>query len=193
MRRWSLWGTAVLTLSVLTLSGLAGRPLAAQPALVVLVRHGEKATVGGSDPSLSEAGVARAQAPAGALTMLTPNAIVVSSLKRTGETAAVVASKTGVVPTVIPIDGGGAAHVAAVAAAVRAARGVVLVVGHSNTVPAIVTALGGPPLPDLCDASYATVCVLTPGQAGAAAQVVRAQYGAPDGPLPASCTGMVAK
>ena len=193
MRRWSWWGTAVLTLSVLTLSGLAGRPLAAQPSLVVLVRHGEKATVGGSDPSLSEAGVARAQALAGALTMLTPNAIVVSSLKRTGETAAVVVAKTGVVPTVIPIDGGGAAHVAAVAAAVRAARGIVLVVGHSNTVPAIVTALGGPPLPDLCDASYATLFVLTPGQAGAAAQVVRAQYGAPDGPLPASCTGMVAK
>jgi broad specificity phosphatase PhoE len=193
MRRWSWWGTAVLTLSVLTLSGLAGRPLAAQPSMVVLVRHGEKATVGGSDPSLSEAGVARAQALAGALTMLTPNAIVVSSLKRTGETAAVVVAKTGVVPTVIPIDGGGAAHVAAVAAAVRAARGIVLVVGHSNTVPAIVTALGGPPLPDLCDASYATLFVLTPGQAGAAAQVVRAQYGAPDGPLPASCTGMVAK
>jgi broad specificity phosphatase PhoE len=193
MRKWSWWGAAALTVSVLTLSGLVGRPLAAQPSMVVLVRHGEKATVGGSDPSLSEAGVARAQALAGALTMLTPNAIVVSSLKRTGETAAVVVSKTGVVPTVIPIDGGGAAHVAAVAAAVRAARGIVLVVGHSNTVPAIVTALGGPPLPDLCDASYATLFVLTPGQAGAAAQVVRAQYGAPDGPLPASCTGMVAK
>lgn len=193
MRKWSWWGAAALTVSVLTLSGLVGRPLAAQPSMVVLVRHGEKATVGGSDPSLSEAGVARAQALAGALTMLTPNAIVVSSLKRTGETAAVVVSKTGVVPTVIPIDGGGAAHVAAVAAAVHAARGIVLVVGHSNTVPAIVTALGGPPLPDLCDASYATLFVLTPGQAGAAAQVVRAQYGAPDGPLPASCTGMVAK
>ena len=193
MRKWSWWGAAALTVSALTLSGLVGRPLAAQPSMVVLVRHGEKATVGGSDPSLSEAGVARAQALAGALTMLTPNAIVVSSLKRTGETAAVVVAKTGVVPTVIPIDGGGAAHVAAVAAAVRAARGIVLVVGHSNTVPAIVTALGGPPLPDLCDASYATLFVLTPGQAGAAAQVVRAQYGAPDGPLPASCTGMVAK
>jgi broad specificity phosphatase PhoE len=193
MRKWSWWGAAALTVSALTLSGLVGRPLAAQPSMVVLVRHGEKATVGGSDPSLSEAGVARAQALAGALTMLTPNAIVVSSLKRTGETAAVVVSKTGVVPTVIPIDGGGAAHVAAVAAAVRAARGIVLVVGHSNTVPAIVTALGGPSLPDLCDASYATLFVLTPGQAGAAAQVVRAQYGAPDGPLPVSCTGMVAK
>ena len=40
----------------------APRALFAQPSLVVLVRHGEKATEGGSDPSLSEAGKARAQA-----------------------------------------------------------------------------------------------------------------------------------
>mgnify|MGYP003888480775 CR=1 FL=1 len=97
----------------------APRALFAQPSLVVLVRHGEKATEGGSDPSLSEAGKARAQALADAMAMTTPNAIIVSSLKRTAETAAVVFSKTGVVPTVIAI--GGATHVADVAAAVRKA------------------------------------------------------------------------
>jgi broad specificity phosphatase PhoE len=156
----------------------APRALFAQPSLVVLVRHGEKATEGGSDPSLSEAGKARAQALADAMAMTTPNAIIVSSLKRTAETAAVVFSKTGVVPTVIAI--GGATHVADVAAAVRKATGVVLVVGHSNTVPAIVTALGGPTLPDICDARYATMFVLTPGVAGKAAQVVLTHYGAAD-------------
>ena len=156
----------------------APRALFAQPSLVVLVRHGEKATEGGSDPSLSEAGKARAQALADAMAMTTPNAIIVSSLKRTAETAAVVFSKTGVVPTVLAI--GGATHVADVAAAVRKATGVVLVVGHSNTVPAIVTALGGPTLPDICDASYATMFVLTPGVAGKAAQVVLTHYGAAD-------------
>ena len=178
---WLAWGA------------VAPRALRAQPSLVVLVRHGEKATVGGSDPSLSEAGRARAQALADAVAMTTPNAIIVTSLKRTAETAAVVAAQTGVAPTVVAIDGGGAAHVAAVAAAVRRATGVVLVVGHSNTVPAIVTALGGPKLPDLCDASYATLFVLTPGAPGTAAQVIRGQYGAADGPMPASCVGMVAK
>ncbi len=189
------WSTAVFGVFgvVLAAGSFTARPLAAQPSMVVLVRHGEKAAVGGSDPSLSEAGVARAQALADAMAMLTPNAIMVTSLKRTAETAAVVAAKTGVAPTVIGIDGGGAAHVAAVAAAVRKASGVVLVVGHSNTVPAVVTALGGPKLPDICDASYATMFVLTPGTEGKPAQVLRTQFGAADAPQATSCAGMMAK
>jgi hypothetical protein len=74
----------------------------------------------------------------------------------------------------------------------------VLVVGHSNTVPAIVAALGGPRLPDLCDASYATMFVVRPaappagagpaaGAPNAGAAVVRAQYGRPDAPDAAAC------
>jgi phosphohistidine phosphatase SixA len=188
---WNAVAVGLLGVLVATIS-FAPRALFAQPSIVVLVRHGEKATEGGSDPSLSDAGKARAQALADALAMTTPSTIIVSSLKRTAETAAVVSSKTGVVPTVIAISGG-AKHVADVAAAVRQATGVVLVVGHSNTVPAIVTALGGPKLPDICDSSYATMFVLTPGVDGKAAQVVLAQYGVADGPLLASCAGMVAK
>ncbi len=193
MQTRTSWRSVALgMLGVLLATGaFAPRDLAAQPSLVVLVRHGEKATEGGNDPSLSEAGKARAQALADALAMTTPSTIIVSSLKRTAETAVVVSAKTGIMPTVIPISG--ATHIADVAAAVRKATGVVLVVGHSNTVPAIVTALGGPKLPDICDASYATMFVLTPNADGKAAQVVLAHYGAADGPLPAACAGMVAK
>lgn len=191
MQTRSMWGTVAggLLGVLLATSALAPRAVSAQPSMVVLVRHAEKAAEGGSDPSLSDAGKARAQALADALTMMTPNAIVVTSLKRTAETAAVVSSKTGVALTVVTISGG-AKHIADVAAAVRQATGVVLVVGHSNTVPAIVTALGGPKLPDICDASYATMFVLTPGTGTAPAQVVRAQYGAADGPMAAGCAGM---
>ena len=188
---WNAVAVGMLGVLFATIS-VVPRALVAQPSLVVLVRHGEKATEGGSDPSLSDAGRARAQALADALAMTTPSTIIVSSLKRTTETAAVVSSKTGVVPTVIAISGG-AKHVADVAAAVRKATGVVLVVGHSNTVPAIVTALGGPKLPDICDSSYATMFVLTPGADGKPAQVVLGHFGTADGPLLASCAGMVAK
>lgn len=163
---------------------------AAQPSLVVLVRHGEKQPTPTDDPSLSEAGVARSVALGAALAHVTPGAIVVSTRKRTVETAASVIAATGVVPTVIALDGGGAAHIRAVADAVRKASGVVLVVGHSNTVPAIVTALGGPTLPDLCDASYATMFLLTPGTGAAPAQVVKAQFGVADPPGATSCAGM---
>jgi hypothetical protein len=97
---------------------------------------------------------------------------------------------SGVTPTVIALD---ATHVKSVAEAVMKAKGVVLVVGHSNTVPAIVTALGGPKLPDICDASYATMFVVTPATNGAPASVVRASYGAPDAAGATTCAGMSPK
>ena len=86
---WNAVAVGMLGVLFATIS-LAPRALSAQPSMVVLVRHGEKSTEGGSDPSLSDAGKARAQALADALAMTTPNAIIVSSLKRTAETAAVV-------------------------------------------------------------------------------------------------------
>ena len=177
----------------LLLLGLASLPqrVRAQPSLVVLVRHGEKQPAPADDPSLSEAGVRRAAALDTALRDLVPSTIVVSTRKRTMETAAVVARRTGVAPTVITLDGGGAAHVRAVVDAVQRARGVVLVVGHSNTVPAIVTALGGPKLPDLCDASYATLFLLAPAKEGAPAQLVRSHYGTADAVGADQCPGMV--
>jgi len=177
----------------LALSFAAGAPLAAQssgPTLVVLVRHGEKAAEPAGDPPLSAAGQARAEALLDALAHNPPIAIFVSPTKRTHETAQFVAGKFGVKPTAISLAGGGAAHVAAVAAAVLKQRGVVLVVGHSNTIPAIVKALGGPALPDLCDASYATMFVLQPGTDGKPATLVRAHYGAADPALGAGCAPM---
>lgn len=170
------------------LLGAAPRLATAQPSLVVLVRHGEKQPTPADDPSLSEAGVARAQALEAALRHAAPSTIVVSPRKRTAETAAVVQRRVGVAPTVIPLD---ARHVEQVAAAVMKATGVVLVVGHSNTIPAIVNALAGTTLPDICDASYGTMFLVTPAAQGTRAQVVKTSYGAAD-PLGADqCAGMI--
>jgi len=78
-------------------------------------------------------------------------------------------------------------------AARRHAGRVVVVVGHSNTVPAIVAALGGPRMADLCDAAYATMFVVGPASPRVAttgpapAAVVRAQYGRPDAPGATEC------
>lgn len=164
------------------------RPAMAQPSLVVLVRHGEKQPTPADDPSLSKAGVARAEALEAALRHATPTMIVVSPRQRTVETAAVVQRRVGVTPTVIPLD---ARHVEAAASAVMKATGVVLVVGHSNTIPAIVNALAGTKLPDICDASYGTMFLVTPAANGARAQVVKTSYGAAD-PLGADqCAGMI--
>ena len=147
------------------------------PSLVVLVRHAEKAAEPADDPSLTDAGRQRAAALALAVAHAPPNAIIVSARKRTAETALPTAATFGVTPTVVSLDGGTATHVAAVVSAVRAQRGVVLVIGHSNTIPAVIKALGGAALPDICDATYNLLFTMVPPRDGRAAQLVVSQYG----------------
>jgi phosphohistidine phosphatase SixA len=164
-------------------------PLGAQT--VILVRHAEKADVPGNDPPLSEAGSARAEALQAALQHANVRHVIVTSRRRTTLTAAAVIAAQHLQPVVIPYGDGDSAQVAAVAAAVRRipAGDAVLVVGHSNTVPPIIAALGGPALPDLCDASYSTIFVLELGSSPM--QLVRAHYGAPDPPGADTCTTMM--
>jgi broad specificity phosphatase PhoE len=180
-----LLGAALLSL------GAAPRAAAQDgPSLVILVRHAEKAAEPANDPPLTPAGAARAQALVEALGATKPSAIIVSATKRTGETAAPLAAKHGLTPQVVSLTGGGAAHVNAVAEAVRKARGVVVVVGHSNTVPAIIRALGGPALPDICDAHYANLFVLQPARGSEPASLVRASFGVADAPGAPGCAAM---
>ena len=178
----------------------AGAPVALQaqaasgPSVVVLVRHAEKATEPAGDPPLSASGAERAKALleywVKTYKEVPPSAIFVSPTKRTAETAAPLAAKFGITPEAIPLTGGGAAHVDAVANAVRGKQGMVVVVGHSNTIPAIVKALGGTALPDLCDTAYATMFTLEPAKNGKQAVVLVSQYGAADPPNAGTCTQM---
>ncbi len=162
---------------------------AAGPSLVVLVRHAEKATEPAADPDLSPAGVERAKALAEALVTLSPNAIIVTSTRRTAQTAAPLAAKYGVRPEAVALAGA-AAHIAAVADAVMKHDGVVVVVGHSNTISAIIKALGGPEMRDLCDSEFNNLFVLKPGVGGKPAELIRVQYGAPDPPRAPGCPSM---
>ena len=158
--------------------------LHAQATTVVLVRHAEKAPAPASDPLLSEAGQARATALAAALADAGVQAVIVTPFQRTRLTAAPLLEKRGLVPQVVTTT---PTHVADVARAVREHKGhVVLVVGHSNTIPAIVGALGGPKLPDLCDAQYAQLFTLVIPEQGTPS-LVRSQYGTPDAPTAGEC------
>lgn len=162
---------------------IAGTDEPARPApLVLLVRHAEKAAEPKDDPSLTPAGMERARALAAALRDAGVEAIITTQLRRTRETARPLAEARGLTPEVVEIRGGGMeAHARAVAAAVRRHAGAtVLVVGHSNSLPAIIAALGGPRVPDLCESVYCTLFVLVPG--AGEARLVRSRYGAPDPP-----------
>jgi broad specificity phosphatase PhoE len=122
---------------------------------VIIVRHAEKADAS-ADPALSEAGQARAQALAAALTDAHPSVILSSPLQRTGLTAAPTADYHSTPPEAVPLEGGAQAHAAAVAARVRALPddAVVLIVGHSNTVPLIARALGYAEAADMPECEY---------------------------------------
>jgi broad specificity phosphatase PhoE len=161
--------------------------VSADPALVILVRHAERAAAPADDPPLTPAGEGRAQALAEVLADTRIDAIVSTPYRRTRATAAPTAAGRHIDPVIVDASGDTAADVAAVAAAVRArpAGEAVLVVGHSNTVPAIIGALGGPTLPALCNTEYANLFVLVLGPG--TPRLIRSHYGTPDPPAAADC------
>jgi len=136
---------------------------------VIIVRHAEKADAS-ADPLLSEAGQARAQALSAALTEAHPSLVLTSPLQRTILTAAPTAEYHSAPSEVVSLEGGGAAHIAATVARVRALPedATVLIVGHSNTVPAIARALGYADAADMPECEYdrmTTLHLLGEGQA----------------------------
>ena len=179
-------------LATLVIIALLATPLAAsaQPATVILVRHAEKASAPASDPGLTSEGVQRATDLAAALAGARVTSVVTTQLVRTQLTAKPITDALGKPPIVVQTASTVSAHAEAVAAAVRArpAGDVVLVVGHSNTIPAIIAALGGPKLADLCDPEYAWLFVLEFPAGGGAPRFIRATYGAPNPPDANACT-----
>lgn len=112
--------------------------------MVILTRHAERAdgaaTMGASDPLLSEAGKTRAAKLASMLADANVAAIFTTEYRRTVDTAAPLATKLHVSPEVVP-----AAQLNALIDKITShADDTVFVVGHSNTVPMIIKALGGP-------------------------------------------------
>lgn len=170
----------LVLLPLLLLLSAAARQQPAPFTTVVLVRHAEKAAEGGSDPALSPAGVARSRALALALRDAGVSAIIATQLTRTQLTAAPLAEERHLTPEIVQVSGAVPAHARAVADAVRRHAGqVVLVIGHSNTIPAIIGALGGPTMPDLCDAEYGTLFIVTLPASGGA-RLIRSRFGAED-------------
>ena len=154
-------GLLPLALAILALG--AGSAFAQQS--VVLVRHAERADskpgaapAMASDPDLSDAGRARAAALAALLKDARIAAIITTEFKRTQQTAAPLAKARDLPLTTIK-----SSESANVVKAVRAAAGNVLVVGHSNTIPDIIKALGAPPPAAIGDDEYDNLYIVTLG------------------------------
>src|SRR5690625_3062380 len=138
----------------------AGDPSAAEARLVpgelqttfIVVRHAEKASNDPEDPALDADGQARAQALAEVLADVSLKAVYATPTRRTRETAAPVAAEKGL--EVRDYDPALAASELATMLHIRHAGDTVLLVGHSNTVADIVTALCACPVEPLTEEDY---------------------------------------
>jgi broad specificity phosphatase PhoE len=175
MRSFVLAATAVLGF------GFGPRPatVTAPPTVVLLVRHAEKAAQPAQDPPLTDAGSARARSLVAVARDAGVSAIITTQFLRTKNTAEPTATALKVTPEVVNA-GGMPQHAKAVAEQVlKHAGSTVLVVGHSNTIPAIVGALGAPQPKDLCDSEYDQLFVVVLGDTGPP-RLIRSRYGAPN-------------
>ena len=142
--------------------------------LVIVVRHAERADGGAgvsmagapADPLLSAAGEARAAKLAGMLEEAAITAIVVTEFRRTQDTAKPIAAKLALSPEIIK-----AADTQDLLTRLKTkhANDVVLVVGHSNTIPAIVKGLTGRDV-TVADSQYNDIFFVVPAS-GAVSRV----------------------
>lgn len=142
----------VAVLLTIVLGGCATAPASTQGPVFIVVRHAEKAGDDPRDPSLSTAGLQRAQRLAELLAESPLSAAYATEYRRTQQTAQPAATARGL--SVMPYAADQAA--AEFAAMVRRThpRGAVLIVGHSNTVPGIVSALCGCSVDPIGDDDY---------------------------------------
>jgi len=148
----------------------------ADATTVVVIRHAEKQPLG-ADPPLTASGEARAkllshmfgedEVPDARI-----DAIYVNPSLRSRMTAAPLAARLKLVPIVAPPDARGL-----VRRVLREHAGArVLIVGRSDTVPAIVEALSGSgKLPDVADDEYGTMYIVSVPKIGRS-NVLRVSY-----------------
>jgi len=144
---------------------------------IILVRHAEIAGAG-SDPQLSPQGKSRAQLLAYVLRDAHLDAIYVTEYLRTQQTAQPTADRFHITPQ--KFAGGDSALVEAVRGH---SSGNILVVGHSNTIPAIISTLGGPEV-RIGQTEFDHVFILT--MTGAQPSLLHLHYGSSAASRPSS-------
>ena len=156
-------------------SCLAAQNAPVEPSVIFVVRHADR--VPGLD-SLTDAGRVRAQDLARFLADADLDSVFTTDVARTRATAAPAAARIGVsVATYAPNE-----HAQLATRLTRPGLRS-LVVGHSNTVPELVRALGadpGPPIREADEFDRLYVVTVVPG--GATTSAVLLRYGGPGAP-----------
>jgi broad specificity phosphatase PhoE len=162
--RASILAICLATISIMT-------SVSASAQTVIVVRHGEKLD-SSADPVLSPEGEVRAARLANMLAESRVRAIYTTQFKRTILLAAPTAKRLGITPVTMA-----ARETAALIAKIRthAKDEVVLVVGHSNTVPEILKGLGYTTPVTVTEEDYDNLFIVAM-QPGGAPTVVRLKY-----------------
>lgn len=150
MRRRIVLGGLVAMLAI----GAAPAP----GAPIYVTRHYDT-PAGERDPDLTATGAARAQALLRWFKGRKLGAIYVTGFKRTQQTVAPLAAARGLTPVIY-----GPAPTPEFLARLKAAKGPVLVVGHSNTVPDIVAGVGGERPGEIAHADFGELWTVTRGR-----------------------------
>lgn len=123
---------------------------------VFLIRHAEKAQEPAGDPVLSEAGRQRAARLPALLANALPALVIASQYQRTQLSAQPVADAAGLAVTVMAVGKDDGTYPQRVLDAICALQdgATAVVVGHSNTVPAMVSAWTGEPVAPIADDEF---------------------------------------
>jgi broad specificity phosphatase PhoE len=151
----------------------AALPSVVSAATVILVRHAERRSAMSADALLSSAGQERARQLSQMLKDAKVQRIYVTEVRRTQQTAEPIAARLHLKPIVIAQKD--------TDALVRQLREtgddeVVLIVGHADTVPLIISRLGGAPVAPIRDNEYDRLTVLFT-KTGGKTQVLTLRYG----------------
>ncbi|MGS0674395.1 histidine phosphatase family protein [Shewanella sp. 125m-1] len=125
-----------------------------QAKVIVLVRHAEKRDDGSRDPELSQQGSIRAKALTEALADVDLSQLIASNYQRTQLTLAPIALQRGLDVEIVQVKSGIKTHINDIVSLVRSSPGNSLIAGHSNTVPLIINALGGPLVQQIDEDNY---------------------------------------
>lgn len=162
----------LVALLLLSLTAPATSAVAQDDVVVYLVRHAERAEDGTEDPPISEAGEARARLVARMLQDAGITHVYSTNYQRTRATASPTATQLG-----LEIEPYAPRDLAALARRLLGTPGRHLVVGHSNTTPALVRELGGDPGEPIQESEYDRLYIVVADGDGVSTVLLR--FGVP--------------
>ena len=168
MRRRLAYHFAAVLLSLSLLAAQTPVTAQEQSTVVYLVRHAERAEDGTGDPVISLPGWDRSRLLAEMLRDARLTQIHTTDFRRTRMTGRPATELTGLTMDVYhPRD------LASFAEWLRRTPGRHLVLGHSNTTPALVAALGGDPGSPIGEMEYDRLYIVTLSEDGASTVLIR--------------------